>query len=1839
MNKVYKVVWNKARNCYVVASELAKRKTKSPKSGVFNKTLVAGILASVLSFSTIASVDAATNYQSLSAAGINQNSSGSYTGTVTQDGFLILSVLASDDNHTSVTVNGKSIISMWGGGYFAAENTITVPVVAGDVVTVNTAGRADLLQHGYFVTGGLSRTEIETEVKRLAENGIIGSGKSIKDMTVSGNKINYTRSDGTTGSTTLPYSAGNGLSLSGTTFSAKAGTNVTVNNNGINVVGNGTVADDNTGLIDGGKLYTEVRPSVDGNYIKQSRTTATNLSALDTALADVVDRTHFYGVNSSNSADLNYNGGGATGLDSIAIGATSRALGKNSIAIGKDSFVKEDNAVSFGHLRNDYIEVDENGYGIPLYDSNYLPRITRIGDGVNPYDAATFGQMSRADGDLSNRIGSITVDGSIIKKSATNNVSKNLVALDGVVGTSVANITVDGNMLNIYKNNNTSVSVALPTGGSGSGSSSSPVPSGLSDVTTVGSVTAFASNFTPKGYLLCDGRAVSRTTYAALFKKIGTTYGAGDGKTTFNLPNLVNRFVEGSNVSGQYIQAGLPNITGRVGALGEEETPDWTTGAFYQNWDELVPGDDWGVDYMVYMDASRSSPVYGRSDTVQPESLKMQYYIKIDDDYTGSRYIGVNSTPGGANEFGDGAKGTDAIAIGKGVGVTGNTAIGIGYNNTSKKQDVISIGRANSINSTGMIAVGNDLTAQDNVYSSILVGNKAKIGHKAGTAATDNTIIGDAAEGYGTNITAVGAHAYAGNADGVSNATVVGQHARALANGTVVVGAGIESDGPATSDMGATLASGAQSTVVGFSSQVTGDRSSGFGSNVSISGNDSVGLGSQTRISAADSVAVGNNASVSAQNGVAIGQNAAVAGVNSIAIGRNNFASGESIVSIGRNNTVTGERNVVLGLDRNVSGSYNVALGQAVVAPEVSNTVAMGRGASVSANDGLAVGTGSSAEGGIAIGKGGKSTGDESIALGRNAVADGFDSLAVGHGAVANQAHALILGSFDDAVSDGGATGYASTAVGYNTVASVDNSVALGAESVTDEVVSTEGLTVNGTDYTYAGGTASGTVSIGNQNEDGLYRTLTNVAAGRVAADSTDAINGSQLYAVVHEIGDVTDGNIVLRKNTVGENLSAIDTKIGSIDNSTVHTVKSENTLSENLTLLDSAIGEVKDGYFADSKASLGENIGLLDTAIGHPVNGSYIRQNRSTNTNLAILDTHVANNAQAIEDLKNLYNITDTGVDTIRTISKGAVKVLAGDNIFVADEEDASGNISYTVSAVANGKAEEGDTGLVSGDTLYKAIEDISDSTDTALAAKANVDASNVTDADAWGQKIATGTVSPGDVRAVNGNTLFEELRPSTTGSYVSQDKTTAENLSSLDAGLTDLSDRLSNLDNLSDTGKTTIKELAKEAVTIDSGDHITVNKITDENGVDHYNVSVNANGKVQKDNNELITGGAVYSALQDMSDGLFDIDENKANTDLDNLTDAGKETIRSLSQDAVEVRGGISAEVIKAMEGGKAIYTVNVVPDGVVSEGDTRAVSADAVYKYIENYGGDNKVEEGATGLVTGGAVYDALKDVESNAAHIHADNIGENYNGTAAEKVANAEEWGRALGTGTPALGDNRLVRGDTVYRYVEGSRLVRTDGETVRVDPYGTATAIDFSGPDGSRVLRGVKTDLDDATSVANVGYVDAMVGYVANRGDAQISRLNDKVNKGLANAAALAGLHPVDMDDDQKWNISAALGGYRGDQAGAVGVFYKPQSDVLLSASASFGSDENLYNVGVSFAVDKRDTPRVSKKEMIKVINHQADEIVKLKKQTSEIDALKKQMLVMAAMIKKQGINN
>ena len=169
------------------------------------------------------------------------------------------------------------------------------------------------------------------------------------------------------------------------------------------------------------------------------------------------------------------------------------------------------------------------------------------------------------------------------------------------------------------------------------------VGSAINIAVPVGTVLWSANPAVPSGYLPCNGAAVGRATYPELFAAIGTTYGSGDGSTTFNLPNLMGKVPWGSSSQvGTEMKAGLPNIKGTASfrtisltdnnlIMGETDGQFSPTGPFYKT-TKIWPGNNHGALSVstnlnpyeleqLNMDASRSNSVYGNSNTVQPPAL------------------------------------------------------------------------------------------------------------------------------------------------------------------------------------------------------------------------------------------------------------------------------------------------------------------------------------------------------------------------------------------------------------------------------------------------------------------------------------------------------------------------------------------------------------------------------------------------------------------------------------------------------------------------------------------------------------------------------------------------------------------------------------------------------------------------------------------------------------------------------------------------------------------------------------------------------------------------------------------------------------------------------------------------------------------------------------------------------------------------------------------------------------------------------------------------------------------------------------------------------------------
>lgn len=153
--------------------------------------------------------------------------------------------------------------------------------------------------------------------------------------------------------------------------------------------------------------------------------------------------------------------------------------------------------------------------------------------------------------------------------------------------------------------------------------------SGINRDVPVGAIITYPVDATPSGcYLICNGAAISRTTYSRLFAIIGVTYGTGDGITTFNVPNLLNKFIQFSTTAGQIIEPGLPNATGYTSKVCTDQA-NWS-GALIAGADGNTGTTTHGSNVWrsIKLDLSQSNSIFGKSTIVQPPAVTMRPYIK-----------------------------------------------------------------------------------------------------------------------------------------------------------------------------------------------------------------------------------------------------------------------------------------------------------------------------------------------------------------------------------------------------------------------------------------------------------------------------------------------------------------------------------------------------------------------------------------------------------------------------------------------------------------------------------------------------------------------------------------------------------------------------------------------------------------------------------------------------------------------------------------------------------------------------------------------------------------------------------------------------------------------------------------------------------------------------------------------------------------------------------------------------------------------------------------------------------------------------------------------------------
>lgn len=289
-------------------------------------------------------------------------------------------------------------------------------------------------------------------------------------------------------------------------------------------------------------------------------------------------------------------------------------------------------------------------------------------------------------------------------------------------------------------------------------------------------------------------------------------------------------------------------------------------------------------------------------------------------------------------------------------------------------------------------------------------------------------------------------------------------------------------------------ATGTSAFAVGYNNTVSGDNSFVYGNANKATGTNAIAGGEYSRAAGRNSVAIGSSAQALQNDTFAIGSQARANGTDALAFGNGAYAESSSTVAIGKTVKAEADSAVAIGVRTSASGN---------------STVAIGRDNSVTSSDTTVVGSNNgtvAAEQSVVIGYNNKVVGTdpEQVVLGSNSKTGAQGAIAVGTHAEATAMDAI--------------------AIGNNTLADNANSVALGTNSVTDAVVNTTSATIGGKVYNFAGTNALSTVSVGSDSRSSANgaadykRTVTNVAAGRVSATSTDAVNGSQLNATVEAI-------------------------------------------------------------------------------------------------------------------------------------------------------------------------------------------------------------------------------------------------------------------------------------------------------------------------------------------------------------------------------------------------------------------------------------------------------------------------------------------------------------------------------------------------------------------------------------------------------------------------------------------------------------------------------------------------------------------------------------------------
>ena len=675
---------------------------------------------------------------------------------------------------------------------------------------------------------------------------------------------------------------------------------------------------------------------------------------------------------------------------------------------------------------------------------------------------------------------------------------------------------------------------------------------------------------------------------------------------------------------------------------------------------------------------------------------------------------------------------------------------------------------------------------------------------------------------------------------------------------------------------------------------------------------------------------------------------------------------------------------------------------------------------------------------------------------------------------------------------------------------------------------------------------------------------ITGVAAGTISADSTDAVNGSQLYDVKNSINtDISNKTFGLEddKGNKATNTLGNTVQVKGADGIT-STVK-DGALEIGLKLQDNSNLVVNSNGLALNTALTGiQSI----TGAGGTINlaGSAITINETTFNK----DGRIQNVAAGTEtkDAVNFGQLdaTNKKVDNLTTeVGKGwtvatengtATKVGAGDTVKFsgADDNIKVSNDGTKISVELNKNL----TGLTSVTTNNAYVT--------------NVDKTNnnsVTNVQYVNEQIAGVTLTAGDGISITDKKINVKLKEGEQNLVVNQD------------GLS-LNTTLNGMEAINGVGGGKISF---------SGGNVTINNITFNNDGRIQGV---ADGKDEKD---AVNFGQLQSVKNDMQASDKHLVTNPASTDGSYKPDAdGNISLRVEDQNKKGYDVVIKDVASKAELGNVANRVTNVENQVTQIEKDVTTIKTDInnINTRVDNVealaGKHTTLEKNGTNINVEETVVNGQKNykVNLNKDITLGDENGNNVS------ISGTNGTITATGDITTANRINAANGGKLADIDVTGNKLsngnssITLDGTNVKVNDKVT---VDKDGKISGVAKGDISNTSTDAVNGSQLYDTNTHITNVENQVISNTNRINQlgsRVNKVGAGAAALAALHPMDFDPDDKLTFSAGYGNYGGENAAAIGAYYRPDEKVMFSVAGTVGNGENMVNAGISFALDR-----------------------------------------------------